>query len=197
MAHYDAAYENDGKNDSQNKPKVGGNKDTEKDGIANSSQNKPKIGASLPPWAPPPLPPQDEVILNASWFVHEYKCSQELIGLYQGGEPISVAAIGIPKGLKGNFEVDSIGVYDMGTSDTRDEASIRVRLVGESVYTHVPLLAAANNGDYWLDIVDRLLIPEAFDRDIDRAFINTFKNLKKSTENVCDSTENVFNVTLM
>ena len=136
----------------------------------------------------------EEIVRPVTWFVDEYvfygtdvedesKISDKALQLYNGGTDLSLAQLGVPEEYIDRFEVKQIAAYDLG--DVNTPVSMDVSVERRDKFMGLELQAAAYNCDYWLDIVDRVMVHQVFHASTDGTFMREFNNVKVSTSNVC------------
>ena len=136
----------------------------------------------------------EEIIPNCTWFINQYQIigadgDTQAIDSLHAGVSLPIQDIGVPREYKDCFEIKQLGTYDMGTEDGQDgEVTMRALVKvgdGTSQWQFLQIREACNNGDYWLDIVDRVLTEQVYQDAMDTGFVAIVRSLKDATENVC------------
>ena len=161
----------------------------------NNRADRPPANAVVPP-ARNERKEGEQIAPNCSWFIDQYDIigadgDTQAVQSFLLGVPLAIHEAGVPREYKDSFEITSLCTYDRdqyeeeGSAGT-DGVSMKVLVSADNKWHLLQVAEAANNGDFWLDVLERVIIPQAYNANgRDAEFVATMQSLKDSTDNVC------------
>lgn len=133
----------------------------------------------------------EEAPSAVAWFVTRYDpIDPQAMLLFTRGVPSSLSDLGVPQENIADFEIMAIQQceeYGSGPHDT----FFQVKLRHDKKWCQVSVQGACENGDHWIDLLDRSVVPALrarSDTDEDDIKLQTMiNNAKVLVNNVCRS----------